>query len=459
MKVGFIGTGNMGGALAHAAAQSPAPAELLLSNRTPGKAQALAQQLGATVSDNETIAQTCDYIFLGVKPQMMADLLARLRPILSRRQEDFVLVSMAAGLTLQRLREMAGLSCPILRIMPNTACAVGAGLTLYVPSPEVTELLLHRLGLVWTPEPEGLAPCWKALLSGSPNFDSLYEQLVQPRREILASSPLAADALLLDAFYADEMRPLPVEWEPFLSTRQLALQRGLQGRWEEAVRLEPLPLLAAHYGEFLYAEGEYTAAIEVLRDAYRSASDAGYPYLMLSCRAWMGNCYSDLGRMEEMLTHYSVAERLAEALRDTGSLSALRYNVASTQLELGQPEKALPYFVSLPRPGFLDLHKLAICHEQLGHREQALAAVQQAEPMASSEMEQRMLALVRYRLEHPDYLHDDTYGTQLLDCFQRLRDTYPMGFTRFHLPWVLAWYKANRQYRQACRLLEEFPVK
>lgn len=78
------------------------------------------------------------------------------------------------------------------------------------PSPEVTELLLHRLGLVWTPEPEGLAPCWKALLSGSPNFDSLYEQLVQPRREILASSPLAADALLLDAFYADEMRPLPV---------------------------------------------------------------------------------------------------------------------------------------------------------------------------------------------------------------------------------------------------------
>ena len=139
MKVGFIGTGNMGGALAHAAAQSPAPAELLLSNRTPGKAQALAQQLGATVSDNETIAQTCDYIFLGVKPQMMADLLARLRPILSRRQEDFVLVSMAAGLTLQRLREMAGLSCPILRIMPNTACAVGAGLTLYVPSPEVTE--------------------------------------------------------------------------------------------------------------------------------------------------------------------------------------------------------------------------------------------------------------------------------------------------------------------------------
>ena len=237
------------------------------------------------------------------------------------------------------------------------------------PSPEVMELLFRRLGLVWTPEPESLEPCWKALLSGSPDFVSCYERLVQPRQEVLACSPLAADALLLDAFYEDNMRPLPVEWEPFLSNRQLALQRGLQGRWEEAVRLESLPLLVTLRGKALYVKGDYTVAIEVLRDACRSAADAGYPHLMLSCRLWMGNCYSDLGRMEEML------------------------------------------------------------------------------------------ALVRYRLEHPGYLHDSTYGTQLLDCFQHLRDTYPMGFTRFHLPWVLAWYKANRQYRQACRLLEEFPVK
>ena len=154
-----------------------------------------------------------------------------------------------------------------------------------------------------------------------------------------------------------------------------------------------------------------------------------------------------------------VAERLAEALGDTDSLGSLRYNIAATQLELGQPEKALLYFSALPHPRLLDLHKLAICHEQLGHREQALTAVQQAELLSSGEIERQMLALVRYRLEHPGYLHDSTYGAQLLDCFQHLRDTYPMGFTRFHLPWVLAWYKANRQYRQACRLLEEFPVK
>ena len=104
------------------------------------------------------------------------------------------------------------------------------------PSPEVTELLLRRLGLVWIPEPEDLKPCWNALLSGSPGFFLCYEQLVLPQQERLACSPLAADILLLAAFYTDTMQPLSEEWEPFLSTRQLALQRALQGRWDEAVR-------------------------------------------------------------------------------------------------------------------------------------------------------------------------------------------------------------------------------
>ena len=145
------------------------------------------------------------------------------------------------------------------------------------PSPEVTELLLRRLGLVWTPEPESLEPCWKALLSGSPDFASCYERLVQPRQESLACSPLAADALLLAAFYEDELRPLPKEWEPFLSTRQLALQRALQGRWEEAVRLEPLPLLAALRGKALYVKGDYTGRLPLGGRRRVSPPDAVLP--------------------------------------------------------------------------------------------------------------------------------------------------------------------------------------
>ena len=138
MTVGFIGTGHMGGALAKAAAKVLSGSQIFLSNRTAAKAEALAAQIGATVTDNDTIAVECDYIFLGVKPQMMADVLADLRLLLAARKTPCVLVSMAAGLTVDAIREMAGAPLPVIRIMPNVACAVGQGLTLYTCSADVT---------------------------------------------------------------------------------------------------------------------------------------------------------------------------------------------------------------------------------------------------------------------------------------------------------------------------------
>ena len=107
MKIGFIGTGNMGGALAVAAAKS-GEAEVLLANRTKAKAEALAERIGAAVSGNEMIAEEADHIFLGVKPQMMAGMLEGIAPALKARKNAPLLISMAAGLTIQRIRELGG---------------------------------------------------------------------------------------------------------------------------------------------------------------------------------------------------------------------------------------------------------------------------------------------------------------------------------------------------------------
>ena len=157
MTYGFIGTGNMASALATAACRAVDPRKIYLSNRTADKARKLAEKLGANLSDNAAIAGDCDYIFLGVKPQMMADLLTTLRPVFERRKTPFVLVSMAAGLTIDALAEMAGVPCPIIRIMPNTPCAIGEGLTLYACSAEVTDAqekaFLHLLSRSGALEP------------------------------------------------------------------------------------------------------------------------------------------------------------------------------------------------------------------------------------------------------------------------------------------------------------------
>ena len=102
---GFIGTGNMGGAMATAARKSLPGENLLLANRTPEKAAALAERLDARTVDNLTAAREADYLFLGVKPQMMADMLRGIHDVLAARETPCVLVSMAAGLTMARIRE------------------------------------------------------------------------------------------------------------------------------------------------------------------------------------------------------------------------------------------------------------------------------------------------------------------------------------------------------------------
>ena len=80
MTYGFIGTGNMGGALARALVRTVSPSNVYLNNRTPAKAEALAAELGARADTAAHIAAACDYIFLGVKPNLIAGVLAQLAP-------------------------------------------------------------------------------------------------------------------------------------------------------------------------------------------------------------------------------------------------------------------------------------------------------------------------------------------------------------------------------------------
>lgn len=138
-KFGFIGTGNMGGALARAVSEKIDPEEILLSNRTPQKAQALADELGCVAGSNSEVAKSCRFIFLGVKPQGMAELAKEIAPVLGERSDRFVLITMAAGLSADKISELFGGNIPVIRIMPNTPVAIGEGMILYTSNAAVTE--------------------------------------------------------------------------------------------------------------------------------------------------------------------------------------------------------------------------------------------------------------------------------------------------------------------------------
>ena len=138
MKYGFIGCGNMGGAIAKALALTTT--DFAITDRS-GKAIALAAEIPCGYLSSEEITQQCERIFLGVKPHMMKDVLASLQPALAEKKP--LLITMAAGLTMAQIEAFAGCEIPVIRIMPNTPVAIGKGVIQYCANDLVTREMLN----------------------------------------------------------------------------------------------------------------------------------------------------------------------------------------------------------------------------------------------------------------------------------------------------------------------------
>ena len=137
--VGFIGCGNMGGALAKAVAGKLPAESIAVSGKTRTRADALAAELGVVSTTAEDVAENSTWIFLAVKPQIFPAVLPEISEILKNRKDRFVVVSMAAGLKTESICDMLGFTVPLIRIMPNTPVSVGKGMTLYAANEKVTE--------------------------------------------------------------------------------------------------------------------------------------------------------------------------------------------------------------------------------------------------------------------------------------------------------------------------------
>ena len=179
--IGFLGCGNMGGAIARAVCKATEPENVFLANRTAAKAEALAAELSCQTATNAEVAGNCDLIFLAVKPQMMEGLLKSIAPVLAGRKDRFVLASMAAGLTARRIQELAGADYPVIRLMPNTPAEVGAGVIQFcgvdVEPGELKDFqtLLAPAGLVDQVD-EGLIDAACALSGCGPAFCALLAE-------------------------------------------------------------------------------------------------------------------------------------------------------------------------------------------------------------------------------------------------------------------------------------------
>jgi pyrroline-5-carboxylate reductase len=137
MHIGFIGSGRMASALLEGilrAAIAPAT-DIFLTDKLPAAAEELARRTGAQARpSNSEVAANADTLILCVKP---GDVPAALRE--AGDLSDRLLISIAAGVPLRRLRESAPGNPRLIRVMPNTPALIGHGAAAYAPAEGATD--------------------------------------------------------------------------------------------------------------------------------------------------------------------------------------------------------------------------------------------------------------------------------------------------------------------------------
>ena len=129
VRVAVLGAGKMGGTLLQAFLKQNlfAPDQIHATVAHAERALALSTQWGVDVTTNNLeAARQADLILLGVKPFQVPDLIEEIRPALTPSK---TLVSFAASVTTRSIEEASGLEIGVVRAMPNTPAALGAGAT------------------------------------------------------------------------------------------------------------------------------------------------------------------------------------------------------------------------------------------------------------------------------------------------------------------------------------------
>lgn len=137
--IGICGTGNMGRAIVKGLAASGLvePGNILLYNIHSAKAQALADETGASVVCSAAeLAERSQGLIMAVKPHILPSSLEEVRDYV---KDDTVIISIAAGLTLDRLAGCLPERAKIVRVMPNTPSMVGEGMASVSPNAYAAE--------------------------------------------------------------------------------------------------------------------------------------------------------------------------------------------------------------------------------------------------------------------------------------------------------------------------------
>lgn len=132
---GFIGAGNMGGAIAKKLCDSVGAENIIVACSTKESSLQAANYIGCDYGSANDVAEKSRFVFLGIKPQVAESVVCDISDSFG---DDVIVVSMLAGKTISFIRDIT--KCEkVIRIMPNTPVSVGEGMTQISVSEAITE--------------------------------------------------------------------------------------------------------------------------------------------------------------------------------------------------------------------------------------------------------------------------------------------------------------------------------
>eukprot|EP00727_Mastigamoeba_balamuthi_P008479 m51a1_g4253 putative pyrroline-5-carboxylate reductase (269) ;mRNA; f:211324-212594 len=252
VRVGFVGVGNMGGALVAALVAKGVCRrdEVFASDKVPAALDRAAREWRVCTSpDVSECVRGSDVIFLAVKPQDMRGAWAN----------NKVLISICAGVQLCTLEHLLGGEAKIVRVMPNTPCMVGAMAAGYACNPSVTE---EEAALV------------SKILSSAGVAYRLPESALNAVTGLSGSGPAYVAYLVREFAKAGEAVGLPAEvsyglaLQTFYGTSRLLQQKKMSP--DDLIKMVTSPKGTTYAGRQIL---EYSAVAQVLLDTVKAGTD------------------------------------------------------------------------------------------------------------------------------------------------------------------------------------------
>ena len=137
-KIGFIGCGNMGKAMLGSIVKSDniILENIMVSTKSKTSAQSISLEFGVKASTNNIeVAKNSDIIFLAVKPYFFKEVIEEVKESI---KEDTIIISIAAGITIDQIEQWFNKRVKVVRTMPNTPALVGEGMSAICPNKNIT---------------------------------------------------------------------------------------------------------------------------------------------------------------------------------------------------------------------------------------------------------------------------------------------------------------------------------